>query len=254
MRCPSPVYGNSFPTRATRRPAHRNPTATTASADQQPRRHLTARGGAAQIRQTCVCCLSGAQGGHRTQHLDLEKVSPGLKNVRIPFALSQARLTPDSTDGFVVSPGVEKEFFTLYEKARYANVPIFVTSDSLLHVYHLLFDKVLRTAEVQLLHPAAARPERGAAGRRPRRNTRRCKAPRWEDAARRTVAFVGVASTAAGSRRPSVPAYAPDLVEAELALIEAAAGIQPSPIFPGLEFGEDYTQYIPRGHYTRART
>ncbi len=67
----------------------------------------------------------------------------------------------------------------------------------------------------------------------------------------RTVAFVGVASKLLD---PSVqvPDYAADLVDAELALIDEAAGIQPSPLFPGLEFGEDYTQYIPRGHYTRS--
>jgi hypothetical protein len=47
-----------------------------------------------------------------------------------------------------------------------------------------------------------------------------------------------------------VPDYAADLVEAELALVESADGIWPSPLFPGLEAGEDYTQYIPRGHYT----
>ena len=44
--------------------------------------------------------------------------------------------------------------------------------------------------------------------------------------------------------------YARDLVDSELALIESADGILRSPLFPGLEFGEDYTQYIPRGHYT----
>jgi hypothetical protein len=49
-----------------------------------------------------------------------------------------------------------------------------------------------------------------------------------------------------------VPDYAADLVEAELALVDKAAGIRPSPLFPGLMFGEDYTQYIPRGHYTRS--
>lgn len=54
------------------------------------------------------------------------------------------------------APGVEKEFFTVYEQARYANVPIFVSSDSLLHSYHLIFDKVLRTSERQYFIPAAA--------------------------------------------------------------------------------------------------
>jgi len=75
------------------------------------------------------------------------------RHVRVAFALSDDQRQRLAQDGFVVSPGAEKEFFTVYEKARYANVPIFVTSDSLLHVYHLLFDKVLRTAEVQYFIP-----------------------------------------------------------------------------------------------------
>ena len=42
------------------------------------------------------------------------------------------------------------------------------------------------------------------------------------------------------------------LSKSELAQIEAANGIYPSAVFPGLENGEDFTQYIPRGHYTRS--
>ncbi len=68
-------------------------------------------------------------------------------------------------DGFVVNPGNEKEFFSLYEKARYDNVPIFVTSDSLLHSYHLLFDKVLRAAEAEHFIPGVKGVEPGHAGK-----------------------------------------------------------------------------------------
>ena len=182
--------------------------------------------------------------------LHYEAVAPDLSNVRIPFVLSQSQLERLARDGFVVSPGVEKEFFTVYEKARYANVPVFVTSDSLLHVYHLLFDKVLRTAEtehfIRLL-----RELNQALLARADQVYQALQGSDWEDAARRTVAFVGVASRLLDPDA-LVPEYAADLVEAELALIEDAAGIEPSPLFPGLADGEDYTQYIPRGHYTES--
>jgi hypothetical protein len=179
-----------------------------------------------------------------------EAIAPDLSNVQIPFVLSQSQLERLARDGFVVSPGVEKEFFTLYEKARYANVPIFVTSDSLLHVYHLLFDKVLRTAEVQYFIPLLRDLNQSLLARADEQY-QTLQGTNWEDAARRTVAFVGVASRLLDPD-VQVPQYAADLVEAELALIEDAAGILPSPVFPGLEYGEDYTQYIPRGHYTRS--
>jgi hypothetical protein len=179
-----------------------------------------------------------------------EPVAPDLGNVRVGFALSDEQRARLAEDGFVVSPGMEKEFFTLYEKARYNNEPIFVTSDSLLHVYHLLFDKVLRTAESDYFIPllrdlnAAMLAELDA-------QYQDLQSTPWEDAARRSVAFAGVASRLLDPA-VRVPDYAEALVEAELALVEEAGGMQPSPLFPGLEFGEDYTQYIPRGHYTRS--
>lgn len=180
--------------------------------------------------------------------LEMEKVSSDMKNVVNPFVLSSSQMQRLAADGFVVSPGTEKEFFMLYEEARYRNVPIFVTSDSLLHTYHLLFDKVLRTAEVEYFIPMLRGLNRGMLEQTDA-NYQLLRTTEWEDAARRTVAFVAVAGRLLD---PSfeVPDYARDLVEGELANIAAASGMAPSPIFPGLEFGEDYTQYIPRGHYT----
>ena len=86
-----------------------------------------------------------------TPALDQPAIAPDLSNVHIAMPLSADQLARLARDGVAASPGLqEKEFFTLYEKARYANVPIFITSDSLLHVYHLMFDKTLRTAEVEI--------------------------------------------------------------------------------------------------------
>ena len=177
-----------------------------------------------------------------------DPIAPDLSNVIVPFPLSADQLNRLAANGVVVSPGTEKEFFSVYEQARYANVPIFVTSDTLLHSYHLIFDKVLRTAERQSFIPllsdlnAAILAEIDA-------QYQALIGSEWEDAALRSVAFVGVGSKLLDPT-VEVPAYAQELVDAELAKIDAAAGIEPSPLFPGLEFGEDYTQYIPRGHYT----
>jgi hypothetical protein len=177
-----------------------------------------------------------------------EPIAPDMGNVLVPFALSPDQLTRLGQSGVVVSPGVEKEFFTVYEKARYDNVPIFVTSDSLLHSYHLIFDKVLRTAERQAFIPLLSELNKAMLAKSDAQY-QSLLGSAWEDAARRAVAFIGVGAKLLDPQA-SVPDYAQELVEAELALVEAADGIQPSPLFPGLEFGEDYSQYIPRGHYT----
>jgi len=179
-----------------------------------------------------------------------EPIAADLSNVRIAFLLADGLRQQLAQDGFVVAPGAEKEFFTVYEKARYDNQPVFVTSDSLLHVYHLLFDKVLRTAETEHFIPLL-RDLNAAMLAQTEAQYQALKGGPWEEAALRTVAFVAVASQLLD---PSVtaPDYAADLVASEMALVDAADGILPSPLFPGLEFGEDYTQYIPRGHYTRS--
>ena len=177
-----------------------------------------------------------------------DPIAADLSNVVVPFVLSDGQRARLAQDGVVVSPGVEKEFFTVYEQARYANLPTFVTSDSLLHTYHLLFDKVLRTAEKESFIPLLAELNAAMLAETDAQYQALQDTP-WADAARRTVAFIGVGSKLL-DESVTIPAYAADLVAAEIANIEGAAGIAPSPIFPGLEYGEDYTQYIPRGHYT----
>jgi hypothetical protein len=180
--------------------------------------------------------------------LQQPQIAPDLSNVYNPFVLSQEQLARLGQDGFVVTPGGEKEFFTVYEKARYENVPIFITSDSLLHSYHLLFDKILRSAERQHFIPLLRELNASLLASLDAQYQELKDSP-WEEASRHTVAFVAVASRLLD---PSVqiPAYASELAEADLAQIEAAIGIQPSAIFPFYDYGEDFTQYIPRGHYT----
>ncbi len=183
--------------------------------------------------------------------LDQPAIAPDLSNVHVAMPLSADQLARLARDGVAASPGLqEKEFFTVYEKARYANVPIFITSDSLLHVYHLMFDKTLRTAEVEYFHPLLQSLNRALIETADAQYQQLRGTP-WEDAALRTVAFIAVSGRLADPDFP-IPDYAAGLAEAEIANIEAASGIQFSPLFPGLEFGEDYTQYIPRGHYTRS--
>lgn len=177
-----------------------------------------------------------------------EPIAADLSNVRVPFLLSDGLRGRLAENGFVVAPGTEKEFFTVYEKARYDNQPVFVTSDSLLHIYHLLFDKILRTAEMERFIPLL-RDLNAAVLAQADQQYQALKGGAWEQAALRTVAFVSVASQLLDPG-VQVPSYTRDLVDSELELIERADGIWPSPLFPGLENGEDYTQYIPRGHYT----
>jgi hypothetical protein len=182
------------------------------------------------------------------QPASLPVYDPDADTLRNPFMLSGYQISLLRQNGFVVSPGPEKEFFTVYEKARYANVPIFVTSDALLHVYHLLFDKVLRTAERDYFIDLLKQLNQALITEMDNQYQDLVGSD-WEAAAQHAAAFIAVDDRLLDNNSP-IPSYAADLVQGELAQIEAAAGTFPSPIFPDLPYGEDYTQYIPRGHYT----
>jgi hypothetical protein len=186
-------------------------------------------------------------------------------------------------NGFVVmkdpfSPNRE-DITAPYKLLKNFEVPIFVSSDSLLHVYHIQFDETLRGIEEEhfyddlwmLTEEMLARSEADY----------NASSGEAKEAARRNVAFFSVTLSllapkddqlCPGSGRECnegsfegtypyftpeeleersflVPALVKGEVEAELALIEAQSGFAKSPIFG---YDEDYSQYRPRGHYTRS--
>lgn len=193
-------------------------------------------------------------GGGYTLPLDLAQVE-GMDGLE----LSEAQLALLSQNGFAVAspvPGQWQEFYQIYESGRYYDLPNFITTDSIYHVYHLLFDKMLRDletehfiADLRLLTSAlVAETANQYAARR---------GTPLEDQALRNVAFFCVADRLLGLS-DEIPPAAQGLVDAELALINAADSASVSPIWdrPDLEpdekLIEDYSQYIPRGHYTRS--
>lgn len=153
-------------------------------------------------------------------------------------------------NGFVVRPERHAEFFHLYQSAHAQGRSLFVTTDSVLHVYHLLFDKVLRTAEEQHFFGDLVDLSRGMLWASEAQYEQSIGTS-LEEIARRNVAYFAVAF---GLLEPDAPI--PDLVrqevQSELGLIQAHEGFHESAIFPGYQ--EDYSQYVPRGHYTRNET
>lgn len=158
-------------------------------------------------------------------------------------------------NGFVVihsSWGGYDEFFGLYESNRYAMTPNFVTTDAMMHTYHLYFSRLLKGVEREtftnaLIDMTRTLQTESAA------QLAALSGTAWENAAKRNLAFFSVAASLL-EPGAAVPAEVSSLVAQELALIESAQGITPSPVMNlgGGEhpLNEDYSQYIPRGYYT----
>jgi hypothetical protein len=197
-------------------------------------------------------------------------VTPGDLANYDRFGFSDAQGALLEQNGFVVTPGEWLEFFQLYENARYEEVPVFVTTDSLYHVYHLLFDKMLRDLEREHFEPDI-RALTAACLQSAQAHYADLQGTDLESTALSVLAYFAVAD-ALINPESSTPPEVVDLVQGELALIEAHQGPSASFIFgqdcpqdcdpcdtmPPPEcldqpcMCEDYSQYVPRGHYTRS--
>ena len=192
--------------------------------------------------------------GSYTLPVDLSQVQ-GLDQTK----LSDSQHALLARNGFVVTTPVAgefREFYQIYEGGRYNEMPMFITTDSIYHVYHLIFDKMLRDLETGYFIPSlksltsamlASTSNQYAA----------LKGSSLADPALRNAAYFAVADKLLGLSDP-FPSEASGMVEAELALINAASEATYSPIWDRPDLAqemrliEDYSQYIPRGHYTRS--
>ena len=192
------------------------------------------------------------QGGGYSLPLDLNQVQ-GLAQV----TLSDAQRALLVQNGFAVAapvPGQYREFYQIYEQNRYETVPLFITTDSVYHVYHLIFDKMLRDLETgYFISDLKSLTTSMLAATTAQYQS--LKTTSLGDPALRNAAYFEVADRLLGLSDPA-PAEADTMANAELALINAANTQTFSPIWDrpdlpqDMRLIEDYTQYIPRGHYT----
>jgi len=193
-------------------------------------------------------------GGGYSLPLDLNKVQLIDK-----IQISDAQRSLLTSNGFVVVPpvpGEYREFYQIYEQNRYNNIPIFITTDSVYHVYHLLFDKMLRDLETGYFMADIKSLTSTMLAATSAQFTSLQATP-LEEPALRNVAYFAVADQLLGLSDP-YPDRADSMVKAELALINGGGGEAISPIWDRPDLPDDqklieiYGQYIPRGHYTRS--
>ena len=148
-----------------------------------------------------------------------------------------------SQNGFVVlKVNISDNLADFYDSALQLGMPIVITTDAVLHTYHVLFDESLKRIEMSELIDEVnttiktllteAQNEVGIfAG------------TSLESASKLNLMYLEVACALIQ------PSFIPttEQAKAELQLISNHSKIWWSPIFG---YKEDYTQYVPRGHYT----
>jgi hypothetical protein len=147
---------------------------------------------------------------------------------------------------FVCTPTDYKQLFHIYENNDYLNLPSFVTTDLVLHLYHVFYGFTLRAVETEFLTPALTRLTQGMLADSIE-TWQQAQEASVKQAALKNVAYFGVAARSLGLS-PNLPPAAAPLVQREMQLIQARQGFAIGAIFP---YKIDYSQFIVRGHYTR---
>lgn len=161
-------------------------------------------------------------------------------------------------NGFVVTSGDKDEIYDVYAECKEYNQPIFVTTDAVLHTSHIFFDYILRILEIEKLYDIAVKLTDRMLDLSIKQHNE-AKDAEVKEAARLNIGFFAVA------RKEFNPEYEVDfslanIVEKEISNIESHAGLEfrellayvenPSLMMTPYAY-EDYSQYVPRGHYTR---
>jgi len=212
---------------------------------------------------------SSLAGNYRLEALDIELKAPQyelpLEESDISnygefsqrFLTDEAALEKLKENGFVVISNPynpeEEDITAMYSRLGSERQLIFITSDTLLHLYHVQFDDSMSQVEQNELYDllweldkalldASVEEYNSASGEE-------------KEAARRNAAYFAVALSLLQPEEEQIkyqfdiPSSVKDNVKAELALIEAHESFSASPIFL---YNEDYSQYVPRGHYTHS--
>jgi hypothetical protein len=163
------------------------------------------------------------------------------------FRLSQTARQKLAQNGFAIleSPTYEQPFF-VYESNPYHKIPHFITLDAVMHLYHLFFQFALRWLEekylVKLVEELTLRLLAES-----KRIYNEVSDAELKQAAIRNVAYVGVAANLL-ELRVDIPATAQPMIAQELRLIREHRTLEKGAILP---YAIDYSQFVPRGHYTR---
>jgi len=164
------------------------------------------------------------------------------------FTRTQQSMLIDN--GFVVLPSRDTKMFYVYDQNEYSGIPNFITADSVLHMYHLFYDKSLAFVEAGYLSE-----DLKLLSNQMLEQSVLLYGELDDDLKKlqlKNIAFFQVAKQLIdpdSKATADVPAEATAIAGQELSLIEQAQGFSVSPLFG---FDLDYSQFKVRGHYTKS--
>ncbi len=184
--------------------------------------------------------------------LNLDKIT-NFSSVSEKYFNKQEQKELLKKNGFVVvKKGKTDDITTFYKDLINENIPIYVTADTPLHLFHILFDETLKEIEESSFYPDVLKVT-GALLEASKEDYKKFKGE-LKEAAKRNVAYFSVAMKLFDPDF-SPPGYVKKWVDWECGEIEKHTGLPEYPVAREkslFRIPEDYSQYKPRGHYTRS--
>jgi hypothetical protein len=212
----------------------------------------------ADIRSDCATdfALYHPYGAEFTPQVPLSSVPADFSNVTNFQDFAWRFTAKDSSlllqNHFTVKKSPYRQLFDVYNHCTWNGTPIFVTTDAVLHTYHVLFDRLLAEIETQhLFDRLSGLTEKLLVESASQLATTDQILAR--EAVYSNTAFLSVALKLLYGPDTDVPDTVSTLVNREIDLIEGHAGFDYSPILG--DFSQmDYSQFKVRGHYTGGDT
>lgn len=158
-----------------------------------------------------------------------------------------------SKNGFVVLPSRRTKIHYIYEENEYSDIPNFVTTDTVLHLYHQFYEKSLLNVETEYL----SKDLESLTDRMLNKSISlldQIEDNELKEIQKKNIAYFLVAKmlvTGTQNVDISVDSDILDLANSEYNYIQDAAGYEDSTLF---ETKLDYSQFTVRGHYTKNET
>lgn len=187
-----------------------------------------------------------------TPNVPLFTVEPDFSNVHGMTSVNPTDSLLLLKNHFTVRKSECTQIYEVYNQSTDDGQPVFVTTDAVLHAYHVLFDRFLRKIEENLFFEKLILLT-GSLLNKSESQFNNAQENMARNALFSNLAYFSVAKKLLKGDIVSVPDTVITIVTAELELINQHAGYSYSPILGDFSM-LDYSQFQVRGHYTRNDT
>jgi len=178
--------------------------------------------------------------------LDLNSIA-NFKDVSEKLRLSSEAIEKLKSNGFVVVDSFFNDLSDIYTRINDLGIPTYISTDSVLFIYHTFFNQLLMDLEENRFYPLLNLLLKSLIDENLKVIDSLSPKSLAREAAEKDLAYLSVAYKLLNPNYIA-PKQVSEIVDMELELISRAEDTEAkSPIFTYIE---DYTQYKPRGHYT----